>query len=129
LATGAHEGFIRLIAATTGAETRIPYWYAVASDQPANITVLETTASGRRGATARDAILFRITDAAGLPLANARPEVAVISGGGVVESVVPHDDEVPGLYGLNVQLGPVAGANIFRIQAGAAAVEATITGR
>lgn len=129
LASGPHEGIIRIVAATTGYETKVPYWYAVASDAPSNITVLEASSSARRGSRQRDAVLFRVTDASGLPLPNVAVDVSVLSGDGSVESVDSYDSEVPGLFGLTVRLGRGTGANVFKILAGTVSVEVSITGQ
>jgi subtilisin family serine protease len=129
LAAGPHEGVVRIVAATTGDETRVPYWYAVASDAAANITLLETATTARRGSRERDAVLFRVTDASGLPLPTASLDVSVVSGNGSVESVDSYDREVPGLFGLTVRLGRSAGANVFKISAGTASIEVSITGQ
>jgi hypothetical protein len=129
LRPGQQEGFLRVVGTSTGVETRVPYWYGVTSETPAGITVLQTVASARRGATARDAILFRVTDASGLPLALAGPDVSMTSGGGAVRAVVSYDREIPGLYGVTLRLGSAAGANVVSIRAGEAAVNVSITGR
>jgi hypothetical protein len=129
LKAGAHEGTVRVVAATNGVEARVPYWYAVTSGVPAEISVLDATSSGRRSGSARDAVLFRVLDAAGLPLTSTQPVVSVISGGGAVQSIDSYDQDVPGVYSLSVRLGPLAGSNVFRLQAGDAVVEVTITGQ
>jgi hypothetical protein len=33
---------------------------------------------------------------------------------------------VPGMFGIDVQLGPVAGTNVFRIQAGSVSADVSI---
>jgi hypothetical protein len=115
--------------ATSGAETRIPYWYAVTSGVAAHVSVLDAITSARRGSSARDAVLFRITDASGLPLTSVDPVVSVVSGGGVVRTITSYDSQVPGLYGLTVRLGATVGTNVFRIQAGDISTDIAITGR
>src|SRR5205814_1569316 len=87
-----------------------PYWYAVTSGVPAAITVLDSIDSARRGSLARDAVLFRITDSAGLPLTDLNPQVTPISGGGTVQTIVSHNSEVPGVFGINVRVIANAGA-------------------
>jgi len=42
----------------------------------------------------------------------------VIDGGGSVLGIVDHSVTNPGVFGLNVQLGPAAGSNDFQIQVG-----------
>src|SRR5207247_1143078 len=105
----------------------VPYWYAVTSDEPAHITILDSIASARRGSVQREAVLFRITDVSGLNLTAAQPRVTAISGGGTARGVVSYDSDVPGLFGFDAQLGPVAGPNLFRIQAGSVTADVSIT--
>jgi hypothetical protein len=91
--------------------------------------VLSSTTSGRRGALVRDAILFRITDAAGVPLRTDDIEVTAVSGDGTFDALTSYDSESPGLYGVRVRLGPNAGQNRFRLRAGAVSIEFTLTGQ
>jgi minor extracellular serine protease Vpr len=128
LAAGTYEGFLTVTGAASGAAIRIPYWYASTAGVPARITVLKSVTTGRRGSLRADAVLFRITDASGVALAEVQPDISVVSGGGSVAGVTSHDNEVPGLFGLDVQLGFSRGANVFRIQAGEAVLDAYITG-
>jgi subtilisin family serine protease len=129
LAPGAQEGFVQVLSATTGAVMSVPYWYAVSNNQPAGITILSTVQTARRGARQVDAVLFRVIDAAGLPLPEASVTVTSTAGGGVARGVRSYDAEIPGLLGLEVQLGIAAGANIFQIETGGITREVTITGR
>jgi minor extracellular serine protease Vpr len=127
LTAGGHEGYLRIVAATTGAEARVPYWYGVTSGVPSEVSIIDVTGSGRRNSALRDAVLFRVLDAAGLPVANADVHVTAVSGGGAAQPAVSYDSEVPGLYSLTVRLGPLAGANVFRIRAGDAVQDVSIT--
>lgn len=129
LAPGPYEGSLSITAASSGTQTNIPYWYAVASTTPAHITILSSITSARRRSIQTDAILFRITDAAGLPLAGAQPQATAVSGGGTVRSLVSHDDEVPGMFGINVQMGTAAGTNLFRVQIGDLTADVPISGQ
>ncbi|MBL8176118.1 MAG: hypothetical protein JNK48_15685, partial [Bryobacterales bacterium] len=129
LAAGTHEGVVTLTNVSTGASMRVPYWYAVRSREPAHIAILEATASGRRGSLRRDAVLLRVTESSGVAITDAPITVTAMSGGGGGVDVVSYDSEIPGLYGITVQLGPAAGANVFRIQAGEVFTLVTITGQ
>ncbi|MBL8221178.1 MAG: S8 family serine peptidase [Bryobacterales bacterium] len=129
LAAGTHEGFVTLTNVSTGAAIRVPYWYAVRTNEPANIAILDQVASARRGSMRRDAVLLRVTESSGVAMADASIEVTALSGGGAGVEVVSYDSEIPGLYGITVQLGPTAGANVFRIQAGNVSTLVTITGQ
>ncbi len=129
LPSGAHAGFLLVTGSLSGVQIRIPYWYATPSGAPAHVTILSSVGAGRRGSLQRDAILFRVTDAAGIALTDVQPDVTVTSGQGSVRRVVSYDSEVPGIFGLDVVLGPSAGANVFRIQAGEAEIEVTLAGQ
>jgi subtilisin family serine protease len=127
LAAGPYEGYLS-ITGTSGTQARIPYWYAVPSAIPARITILESITSGRRRSSQRDAVLFRITDASGLNMADAKPQGISVSGGGLVRQIASHDTDIPGLFGLDVQLGAAAGVNVFRIQVGDISIDVAISG-
>lgn len=127
LQDGSYEGSFRIVS-STGDEIRVPWWYGATSGRPAGITVLDAIDSARRGSLNRDAILFRVVDAAGLPVNADDLRVTVVSGDGSVESVASRDSEAPGLYSVHVVLGPAAGDNVFRIQAGEIYRDVTITG-
>ena len=128
LAPGAYEGFVKITGATSGTEIRVPYWFAVPDKTPAAIPILATTATGRRNGQVRDAIYFRVTDAAGVPISGIKPDVTVQSGNGSVTAISDYDNDSPGLFSATVRLGPVAGANVFRIEAGEKTIDITITG-
>jgi subtilisin family serine protease len=128
LTAGTYEGFVTVQGLVSGTTIQVPYWYAVTSNEPARITVLSTTASGRRGATVRDAVLIRVTDAAGVIVPNVVPRVTVVSGGGAFQGAASYDRESPGVLGLSFTLGAGAGVNVFRVEAGGASREITITG-
>jgi minor extracellular serine protease Vpr len=121
-----YQGFIAVTGATSGVESRVPYWYAVPSGVPARITLLETAATVRAGASVTDAAVFHVSDTSGIVMLDARPTVTAISGGGSVVSVTPRNFASPGAFGLNVRLGPTPGANVFRITDGGAAVDVTL---
>lgn len=129
LARGPHEGFVTLVGATSGTRVRVPYWYAVTSTTADKFRVLSATTTGRRGALVRDALLFRIIDSAGVAIVDPLPTVTVVSGDGSAREIVSYDGEIPGLLGLTVQLGPLPGANVFRIKLGEASYDVTVTGR
>jgi minor extracellular serine protease Vpr len=129
LSAGGHEGFITITGASSGVQTQIPYWYDVLSDVPARITILSNIGSARRRSVQQDALLFRITDSAGVPITDITPVATVTSGGGIVIGLNNYDSDVPGLYSIDVRLGTVAGTNMFHIQAGDVSIDASITGQ
>jgi minor extracellular serine protease Vpr len=128
LDAGAYQGILAIAAASTGQTVRVPYWYAVTSNEPAAILILDSTDSGRRGANVRNAIYFRVIDAAGVAITANDPEVSVTSGDAVITQLNRFDAEIPGLYTINVQLGLTAGSNMFRIQAGGVIRDVSIIG-
>jgi len=116
LPAGAFEGFIHVMGTNSGVDERVPYWYGVASPIPAHITVLQTVNNPTAGTFSQDAVLFRVTDANGMTVVGAHPTATVVDGGGSVGGVSNHDAFLPGVFGLNVTLGPVAGTNDFEIR-------------
>jgi minor extracellular serine protease Vpr len=129
LAPGQYEGLIRITDTATGAESRVPYWYAVRSEEPKYITVLDVRESGSPLATLRDAVLFRITDPSGLPIAGLEPVASVVSGGGLLVNLRSIDDRIPGAFSLTLRLGARRGANVVRIEAGGVTRDVTVTSR
>lgn len=128
LRPGAHEGFVRLVSAASGAETRVPYWYGVTSSDPVTLTIMDAYETARRGSYRRDAVSFRVTDSAGMPITLITPGVTVTEGGGSAQ-LVSHDADYPGVYGIDFRLGPNAGNNTVRIQAGTLSVDVSIVGQ
>jgi minor extracellular serine protease Vpr len=125
LAPGAYEGFIQIQGSRSNITTRVPYWYGVAPGLPRHITVLQD--GGPTTAGASNALLFRVTDDAGLPVLDKAPDVSAVSGGGEVLAVGPLF--VPFAYGLTFRLGPRPGANVFRIQVGELTKDLTVIGQ
>lgn len=123
---GAYEGLVRITGG--GSEIRVPYWYAVKGGEVAAIPLIGQTDSGRRNGQLREAIYFRVTDAAGVPMEGALPEVEAAEGGGRVLGITSLDAESPGLFAASVRLGPVAGVNTFRVKAGEKTLTVSITG-
>jgi len=107
---------------------RVPYWYGIRSDSPKYITILDVR-NGTPSQSVRDAVLFRVTDASGIPLTDIEPVVTVVSGGAALTSVTSRDRLIPGAFGITLRLGPVRGSNRVRIQAGDVIKEVTLTSR
>ena len=129
LAPGAYQGFITVTGASSGTTLKVPYWYAVTSTEAARVTIFDPLTSGRRGSTQSDGILFRVTDAAGVPMTDVQPEVTVTAGNGHVLQVVSHDTDVPGVFGVDLVLGLTPGDNVFHIQVGSAGTDVDIVGQ
>ena len=70
------------------------------------------------GSTVPDAAQFRVTDANGITVPGVTPTASVIDGGGSILGIVDHSATNPGVFGLDVQLGPAAGSNDFQIRVG-----------
>jgi hypothetical protein len=128
LAPGPYEGYIRIIGTSSGSVARVPYWYAVASSAPASITILNTVSGARRGTVQRNAVYFRVLDASGLTLPS-EAQVSVVAGDGAARGITSLDRSLPGVFALSLQLGLTPGVNTFRITAGSASVDVSITGQ
>lgn len=126
LQPGAYGGLIVAQGVASGVAAHIPYWYAVGPGSPQNLTVLLTDTTPPANRPSTDAILFRITDSAGVPITTVQPEVTVVSGGGTVTRVRSRDALYPGVWGVNVTYGRTPGSNVFHIQAGSLSRDATI---
>lgn len=124
---GTYEGFIVFEGAASGQVLRVPYWRAVTRNEPKSFAILRALSSARRGATVRDALLFRVVDESGVPLRVEQFDVEVLEGG-IATAIRDYDEFSPGLYSLTVELGLRAGANRFRIRAGNAEYVFSITG-
>ncbi len=124
---GTYEGYIVFEAASSGRTLRVPYWRAVTRNEPRNFAILRALPSARRGATVRDALLFRVVDESGVPLHVEQFDIEILEGG-IATVIRDYDEFSPGLYGLTVELGLAAGPNRFRIRAGNAEYLFTITG-
>jgi hypothetical protein len=126
LAAGAYEGWIHVLGTNSGVEQRVPYWFAVGPGIPAHITILTTASSPRAGTMLTDAALFRVTDASGITIPGMQPRVITLDGGGRALAVTSHNAFYPGVFGVNVILGPTAGTNDFEIHAAGLRQKVTI---
>jgi hypothetical protein len=124
---GQYEGFIQ-IQSSSSVVTRVPYWFGIPSGIASYVTILSSTAAGVAGGQVSQAVIFRVTDAAGMPSAES-PNAMVVSGGGRVINITPLSAAHPNDYTLNVRLGTQPGSNVFQIQAGSAVSQVTITGQ
>ena len=132
MTAGAYDGFIAVQGTLSGYASRIPYWYAVPSFTPAFVTVLYNVGSQSpqtAGSRLSQAVLFRVTDSAGLPIAGLVPNVTALSTGSAATGLTSLDSAVPGSYTFSVRLSLTPGPNTFQIQAGAISTTVTITGQ
>jgi minor extracellular serine protease Vpr len=129
LPAGAYEGFVHILGTNSGVDQRVPYWYGVGSTTPARITILSTATTPAPGSLTNDAAFFRITDVSGITVPGMKPHATVVSGGGSVRGIVSDDSFLPGIFSLNVRLGPTAGSNVFRIQVGNLTQDVTVVSK
>jgi len=128
LGPGEYEGFIAIQGSNSRTVARIPYWYGVASPTPAYIAILYTPSTPpAAGSEVDDAIWFRVTDSSGIVVGGVTPTATVSSGGGSVLAVESLDSYYPGVWGVNIRMGPTSGAsNVFTIAAGGLTQAVTI---
>jgi hypothetical protein len=130
LAGGQYEGYITIMGSQSGVLERVPYWYGVPSNAPANITPLfgagfDDNNQYSAGARINDAIEFRITDSSGIIIANPQVTVTALPAdptngtvAGTVLSTVSIDNLYPGVMRVGVRLSLTPGPNIFEITVG-----------
>ncbi|MGJ5817307.1 S8 family serine peptidase [Paludibaculum fermentans] len=126
MTAGAYQGAITITSANTGKTSRVPYWFASSTAAPASMNMMYSAGSANRNRTTT--VYFRVLDAAGNSLSNASPTISVVSGGGATGRVANYDSDWPGIYAVTVRVGFAAGDNVFRLQAGDATMNFTITG-
>ncbi len=129
LPPGDYQGYIWVHGGHAGSDIHIPYWYAIPSPTPAYVNIVAADETGSAGALVASAILFRVVDSSGIPLLQPDPSVKATSGGGSVIAVFSRDRESPGLYEVDLRLGPSPGENVFQIQTGPISAEVTIEGQ
>lgn len=128
LAPGEYEGFITVQGMQSSVATRVPYWYGVPSGVPAHITVLYNESSDGSvpvNSRIQSAVVFRVTDASGLPVSGVVPNATAISGGGSVTGL-SRSGFAPDAFALSVRTGTSAGFNVFQIVAGPVSLQVTI---
>ena len=83
LTSGEYQGYLRISGPDGSSVATVPYWFAVPGSAPYGISVLYQKFSAAAGADLRQAIVFRVTDVAGLPYwGPLQPAVNVIDSGG-----------------------------------------------
>jgi hypothetical protein len=103
LDTGSYTGFVRFTGTTGATEMRVPYWFGSAGTAASGIGILRTASgSARQSVTA--AIVFRIVDAAGLPL-DVKPTVSADATSGVRVNTVYQAGDIPGTYAVDLRFG------------------------
>ena len=126
LSSGTFDGYVVVTAASTGIVSRLPYWFASSSATPTHITMLQAVTDTYPRALQRERFYVRVTDEAGLVIPVPDMTAKTVSGGGSVRALYSYDTDVPGVVGVDVQLGRVAGTNVFRLQCGSATLDVSI---
>jgi hypothetical protein len=124
LSPGEYQGFVVIQGTRSGYYSRVPYWYGIRSNVPANVTILLSPSSAQSGSV--QSILFRTTDAAGIPLFQS-PVITSESGNGSVLTWDSVDSEIPGAYLARVRMSTGGGNNVFRIRVGSVSRDVTIS--
>jgi hypothetical protein len=124
LAPGQYEGVITVQGTQSNVITRVPYWYGAPTGVPAHITVLENPSTGGPlAAGSRTEVIFRVTDATGLPVTTLLPVASSVSGGGSVIGLTPYAFGYNS-FALSVQVS--SGTNIFQIQVGPLTLQVSV---
>jgi hypothetical protein len=74
LTPGEYSGY--LLVSGTASAARIPYWFAVPGSEPAGISILYQDFFDSPRSSSSQAVVFRVTEAAGLPYGSLRPQYA-----------------------------------------------------
>jgi hypothetical protein len=126
LAAGAYEGYVSVAGVNSGGTSHIPYWYGVPADAPGHITVVQSSAKGSVGSSTT--VVFRVTDANGLPV-DANPAVTPMTTGTRVNSISSLDSFIPNAFSFTARLSAQPGSNVYQIQAGSQTTTVTIVGQ
>jgi subtilisin family serine protease len=128
LPPGQYQGMIDIADTSSGLAAHAPYWYAVPSDIPAQITVLQISKGNSQGQQLRNVVLFRVTDTSGIELTNIQPVVTVVSGAASVDSVDLEDSFIPGAYSISLRPGLQGSSTktVLQIQAGDVSMNVTV---
>jgi subtilisin family serine protease len=126
---GGYEGYVRVLGLTSGVEARVPYWFAIPSTAAKYITVLDSRDRARRATVVNRAILFRVTDSAGVPLKEPDTKITATTGDGELVRIDSLDSRYPGVWAASVRLGPQAGPNVFEIKVGDVKTQVVIVGQ
>ena len=126
LPPGQYQGAILVADTSTGFTIQAPYWYAVPSNVPSQITLLQVSTSTGRGQQLQNAVLFRVTDTSGIALTNIQPVATIASGPGLVSSVDSEDNIIPGAYSVTLRGLQGSMKTVVTIQAGDVSMNVTI---
>lgn len=123
LAPGAYQGYLTVTGTTNPATATIPYWFAVPGGDPTGIAILYSDQSDSPRSTSRAAVVFRITDVAGLPYGGSVTPAVVVSAGyaGLIRALYAVGD-IPGTYAIDVRTGSTS----IQLEITAGAATATV---
>jgi subtilisin family serine protease len=77
LSAGEYEGAIHIQGTNTPTDTHVPYWFGIPSPTPFLITDMGSDTGDARGQLAPAALIFRLSDAAGIVMENSASLVTV----------------------------------------------------
>jgi hypothetical protein len=105
LAPGEYQGYLQVSGTANATPASIPYWFAVPGSDPVGISVLYEDYTDAAGSFSNQAVVFRITDVAGLPYTGSLiPTVTMSTGGGRIRSTYQAGD-IPGTYAVDIRAG------------------------
>jgi minor extracellular serine protease Vpr len=143
LKAGQYEGSIQIQGNNTAVVSHVPYWFGVPSATPYFIVDMGSDAQDTAGRVAQYAVVFRITDASGIrladPLANlqvtytgvdARGNGNITAGSGKVSDPYLLDSYSPGTVAVDVTLDTHRNYyNVIHAQAGDVGLDFYIQGK
>ena len=118
-AAGEYHGFLEIAGTKSTVTSRVPYWLGVRGSAAKYIAVLNAVDSTRRSLGDEVSVLFRVLDAAGMPMDAGTPEIATTAPRASVIDVSPTGN-IPGTYTAILRAGraDANGENVFTISAG-----------
>jgi len=115
---GAYEGEIRIQRLSGGADIRVPYYYLVGDDVPANsFAIAGTGVIGTVTEPNPEFLMFRVIDQFGQAILNLPVQFNVVAGGGAIIVSDPFTDPF-GVAAADTDMGPEVGAQHFEAVAG-----------
>jgi subtilisin family serine protease len=119
-AAGEVHGVLEIAGTKGGAPARVPYWLGVRGT-PKSISTLQSVDLTTQSFGAEVPVLFRVLDAAGLPVDAGTPEITTTALRATVTDIVAVGN-VPGTFRALLRMGRADenGLNIFTITAGGA---------
>ncbi len=99
LGGGVYQGFVQIQGTQSAIAGRVPYFFAVPTQVPVYIQILDAPTTVRRGNTFD--IEFRVLDASGVPVSDG-VNTSILSGATAL-GVQSSDSDVPGSYLMHIQ--------------------------